>query len=136
MKTDIIVDTSAWIEYFNKPDSGVGNAVDLILREGKAVIGGIILTELLQGAKILKEFDAIMESMLSLPLLETRLNTWVKAGRISFELRRKGITIPTTDLIIAALALENNCMVLTLDSNFYKIPKIKLFGDFGNGLTF
>lgn len=127
MKADIIVDTSAWVDYFNKPDSAIGNSVEQMLIEGKAVIGGVILTELLQGAKIKKEFDAILEGMLSLPILGPTLNTWVEAGRISFKLRRQGVTIPTTDLIIAALALENNCMVLTLDSHFQQIPGIKLF---------
>jgi len=62
-----------------------------------------------------------------LPILNPTPNTWVEAGRISFMLRRKGIIIPTTDLIIAALALENNCMVLTLDSHFRQIPGIELF---------
>ena len=92
--------------------------MEQILKDGRVVIGGIILTELLQGAKIRKEFDAVLEGMVSLPILNPTLNTWVEAGRISFMLRRKGITIPTTDLIIAVLALENNCMVLTLDSHF------------------
>ena len=127
MKANILVDTSAWIDYFNKPDSATGNAVEQILRNGRAVIGGIVLTELLQGAKIRKEFDAVLEGMVSLPILNPTLNTWVEAGRISFMLRRKGITIPTTDLIIAVLALENNCMVLTLDSHFQQIPGIELF---------
>ena len=127
MKANILVDTSAWIDYFNKPDSATGNAVEQILKDGRAVIGGIVLTELLQGAKIRKEFDAVLEGMVSLPILNPTLNTWVEAGRISFMLRRKGITIPTTDLIIAVLALENNCMVLTLDSHFQQIPGIELF---------
>lgn len=126
MKAEILVDTSAWVDYFNKPDSATGNAVEQILRMGKAVISGIILTELLQGARIKKEFDAILEAMLCIPILELTLNTWIEAGRISFMLCRKGITIPTTDLIIAALALENNCMVLTLDSHFQQIPGVQL----------
>ena len=127
MKAEILVDTSAWVDFFNKPDSPTGNSVEQILRKGKAVIAGIILTELLQGAKIKKEFDAILKGMASLPILTPTLNTWVEGGRISFTLRRKGVTIPTTDLVIAALALENNCMVLTLDSHFQQIPGVRLF---------
>jgi tRNA(fMet)-specific endonuclease VapC len=126
MNSDILVDTSAWIDYFNKPDSETGKIVEQILRNGRAVLAGIVLTEILQGAKIKTEFDAILESMLALPLLEASLTTWIEAGRISFALRKKGITIPTTDLIIACLVLENNCSILTLDLHFQEIPGVKI----------
>jgi len=82
------------------------------LREGRVVGTGIVLTELPQGAKI---------------ELETTQNTWIKAGRTSYILRRKGITIPTTDLIIASLALEYDCLIFTLDPHFEKIPDIELY---------
>ena len=32
MKPDILVDTSAWIDYFNKPNSKIGKAVENIGR--------------------------------------------------------------------------------------------------------
>ena len=127
MKSDILVDTSAWIDYFNKPDSKTGKTVEHILRNGSAVLAGIVLTEILQGAKVKREFDAILESMLALPLLEASLTTWIEAGSISFALREKGIAIPTTDLIIASLALENNCSILTLDLHFQKIPGVTIY---------
>ena len=47
MKPDIIVDTSAWIDYFNKPNSKIGKAVEKIIKQEKALIAGVILTELL-----------------------------------------------------------------------------------------
>ncbi len=87
----------------------------------------VILTELLQGAKIEKEFNAILENFIVLPFLNTTIDTWVRAGKISFSLRRKGITIPTTDLIIAGLAIEHDCSVFTVDPHFEKIPDLKLF---------
>ncbi len=127
MNPNVLVDTSVWIDYFNVPDSKSGKIVEQLLRSGRAVCSGIILTELLQGAKIEKEFDALLESMVALPFLETTLNTWIEAGRISFKLRRKGITIPVTDLIIASLSLENNCLIVTSDPHFDKIPQIKLY---------
>jgi predicted nucleic acid-binding protein len=127
MKANVLVDTSIWIEYFNKPDSNAGKSLENLLKEGRVFLTGIILTELLQGAKIEKEFESILESMLALPFLETTLNTWIQAGRISFALRKKGITIPTTDLIIASLSLENNCKIFTLDLHFNKIPRINIY---------
>jgi len=127
MKANVLVDTSIWIEYFNKPDSNLGKSLENLLKKGRVFITGIILTELLQGAKIKKEFESILESMLALPFLETTLNTWIQSGRISFVLRRKGITIPITDLVIASLSLESRCRIFTLDLHFNKIPDINIF---------
>ena len=127
MRSNVLVDTSVWIQYFNRLDSKPGKSVEGLLREGKIVGTGIVLTELLQGAKIEKEFNAILESMAALPFLETTQNTWIKAGRISYTLRRSGITIPITDLIIASLALEHDCLIFTLDPQFKKIPDIELY---------
>ena len=127
MKGNVLVDTSIWIEYFNKPDSNTGKSLENLLKKGRVFITGIILTELLQGAKIKKEFESILESMLALPFLETTLSTWIQSGRISFVLRKKGITIPITDLVIASLSIENNCKIFTLDLHFNKIPNINIF---------
>jgi predicted nucleic acid-binding protein len=127
MRDNILVDTSIWIEYFNRPESKAGARLEKLIKEGDVCSAGVILTELLQGAKIEKEFNAILESFIVLPFLNTTIDTWIRAGKISFSLRRKGITIPTTDLIIASLAMEHGCSVFTIDPHFEKIPDLKLF---------
>ena len=126
MKPDILVDTSAWIDYFNKPNSKMGKTVEKIIKQEKALIAGVVLTELLQGARVQEEYDALLDSMLAIPVLETDLNIWIEAGRLAFTLRGQGITIPTTDLIIASLALREKCAILTLDHHFKRIPGIHL----------
>lgn len=132
MKPNILVDTSSWIEFFNIPDSKSGGIIKKLLLDNTVVTAGIVLTELLQGAKMKEEFDSILENMTALPMLKTTTHTWIEAGRISFVLRRKGITIPTTDLIIASLAVENECHILTLDPHFNKIPGIMLYKTTGS----
>jgi len=127
MKANVLVDTSIWIEYFNKPDSNAGKSLENLLKKERVFITGIILTELLQGAKIQREFESILESMVALPFLDATLSTWIQSGRISFVLRKKDITIPITDLVIASLSLENNCKIFTLDLHFNKIPNINIF---------
>ena len=96
MKPDILVDTSAWIDYFNKPNSKIGKIVEKIIKQEKAFIAGVILTELLQGARTQEEYDALLDSMLALPDLETDLNSWIETGRLALTLRRQGITILST----------------------------------------
>ena len=47
--------------------------------------------------------------------------TWIKAGRLSRELRKKGKNVNLTDCYIAVIAQENNCAIFTLDRNFKDI---------------
>jgi tRNA(fMet)-specific endonuclease VapC len=128
MKNRVLIDTSIWIEFFNKSSTQAGDLLGQLLLEGRATTTGIILTELLQGARIEKEFEAILANIAAVPLLEPTLETWIQAGRISFGLRRRGITIPTTDLVIGSLALQNDCPIFSLDLHFESIPNLKLFG--------
>ncbi len=127
MRPDVLVDTSIWIEFFNRDKSVIADSLEKLIMEDKVVVAGIVLTELLQGTKNEKEFHAVLDTMTALPFLESRMNTWIEAGRISFSLRRKGITIPTTDIIIASLAIENNCKIYTMDPHFDKIPHINRY---------
>jgi len=46
---------------------------------------------------------------------------WEQAYELGFSLRRKGLTIPTVDLIIAALAIENKSLLLHYDEHYEMI---------------
>ena len=126
MSARVIVDTSIWIEYFNNPDSREKGEVDSLLEEDCVFLTGIILAELLQGTRSQQEFDILRSSLSALPFCETSFNIWVEAGHIASSLRRKGVTLPLSDCTIAALALENDCAIYTLDSHFARMEKIRL----------
>ena len=59
MKPDVLVDTSIWIEYFNRPDSKQGGSLHTLLKNGRVIVAGLVLTELLRGARLEKEFKLI-----------------------------------------------------------------------------
>jgi predicted nucleic acid-binding protein len=40
-------------------------------------------------------------------------------------LRRRGVTLPFTDLIIGSLAIEHQCEVYTHDPHFQKVPDLR-----------
>jgi hypothetical protein len=65
--------------------------------------------------------------MIVFPFLEAGYQTWLSAGKTAYALKRKGVIIPITDILIACLAKENNCFVLSLDNHFNKIPEINLY---------
>ena len=119
---------SIWIEYFNHRDSENGEALEGLVREDWVAITGAVVTELLQGARQQSEFDAILDSIVALErFLDTTLNTWIEAGRLSYCLRKKGVTVPTIDVIIAGLAIERQCLIFSLDSHFDRIPGVKRY---------
>ena len=123
----VIVDTSCWIEYFNRPESKEGKVVKTLLEEDRVVIAGVIIAELLQGAREEKEFQTLKESLITLPFLQERPQSWEEVGRLSFEMRKKGLTVPLTDCLIAVLAKEEDYSIFTLDSHFISLPNIKLY---------
>ena len=127
MKHKVLADTSIWIEYFNQPDSVAGNTLEQLILDDSVVYAGIILTELLQGARKKTEFNQILDNIVALPYLETTHQTWVSAGKLSFEMRRKGITIPVSDLVLACLAGENDCLIFSLDRHFDSLPALKRY---------
>ena len=66
-----------------------------------------------------------MEALKSLEYIEMSEDLWIKAGELSSALRRKGKTIPFSDILIAAIALENNLSILTVDKHFEEIKGAK-----------
>jgi predicted nucleic acid-binding protein len=120
----IIADTSVWIEFFRNTDSHISNHLKQLLRSGKVAITGIILAEILQGIKNSGEADAVKKSLESLPFIEMQKEVWQLAGETSTLLRKKGITIPLSDIIIGVIASEKKHEIFTLDTHFEKIPGV------------
>ena len=122
----VLADTSIWVEYFNRPKSEYAKRLAEFLEIEVVYITGIILAELLQGAKTHAEFNLLKKNLKVLPLLKETDKTWEKVGKLSFDLQRKGIVIPLSDCLIAVLAQENNCQVFTLDNHFTYVPQLEI----------
>jgi len=54
----------------------------------------------------------------ALDIVETDFFLWDDAARLAFKLRRNGITVPYTAILIAACALKIDATVLHADSHF------------------
>jgi len=123
----VIADTSVWIPFFNRPDSPEKVALDLLIDADEVVLVGVTLAELLQGCRISSERDSLCDALLALPYYEVTQSTWSQTGDLSAQLLRRGVTLPLSDLIIAALAIKHNCHVYSLDTHFKKIPGVRLY---------
>ncbi len=126
MSTGTIVDTSVWIDFFNHPQSPLTFHVQTLLRNRRVVLVGMVLAELLQGIKTPKEARLVQQSLGKLPYLEMTRDDWQQAGELSASLRRKGITLPLSDLVIGAIAIREGVDIFTADPHFKKIPGLKI----------
>jgi len=122
----VVADTTVWIEFFNDPESEEKQVIDLLIDEDDLALVGPVLAELLQGCRTAGEANAILDHVSALPFLEMNVSAWRRAGELSSSLRRKGTTLPLMDVIIAALALEHDAEVFTIDPHFRRIPGLKL----------
>lgn len=123
----VIADTSVWIPFFNRPDSPQKVTVDILIDADEIALVGVVLAELLQGCRTESERNLLSDGLTALPYYEVTRSTWSGAGDLSAQLQRRGMTLPLSDLVIAALALERGCHVYSLDSHFKKIPGLRLY---------
>jgi predicted nucleic acid-binding protein len=100
--------------------------LEAALLQGEVVTCGVVLFELLQGIKNPPEETQVMKAFQAVPQLEMTAALWVKAGQLSSQLRKNGHTLPMSDIIIAALALEHSCSLLTVDRHFDDIPGLDI----------
>lgn len=120
----VLVDTSCWIEYFNRPGTQSAAAVEDAIREDRAALTGIVLAELSQGARNEGELSRLRAALGAVKWVATSRETYERAGDIGFELRRRGVTVPITDCVIAAAAESIGGLILTLDSHFTEISEV------------
>lgn len=118
----VLVDTSVWIEFFRKHEPYHGIVTRLIDDE-QIFCCGIILAELMQGAKSDKELAVLDDFPRVFPFIAESPELWVTAGRLAFQLRRKGVTIGLSDCYIAVAAASISAQVATLDSHFQTLGK-------------
>ncbi len=115
----LLLDTSVLVEALRPSGrvdvrSAVYDAVD----DGVAIIIGLIRVELLRGARdraMFQQLATLLDGVVTVP---TGPQTWARAADLGFTLQRLGVAVPTTDIVIAASALENEATVMHLDRHF------------------
>ncbi len=60
---------------------------------------------------------SFIELLKGLIFIDTTADILIRAGNISAVLRKKGITLPMSDLLIGAAAIEHGLYVLTYDEH-------------------
>lgn len=122
----VLPDTCAWIDFFKGSRTQLAEALVRSLAQQEVVTCGMVLCELLQGVKKPDEELLVQDALQALPHLEMTRELWLCAGRLSASLRKSGHTLPLSDIIIATIALNHGCAVLTVDRHFAAVPGLVL----------
>ena len=119
------VDSSVWIDYFNGRATPETEYLDRLLGTQPVAIGDLILTEVLQGFRLNKDYKAAKELLTSLSIFDLLgTDNAIKCAENFRALRKKGITVrKTADVIIATFCIEQDLPLLHCDKDFVPFQK-------------
>ena len=118
----ILVDASVWIDFLTAPHSKhQAHLSDLIHVVGGIGIPGPVIQEILQGIRDEHVFHRIEEHLKRFPVVHAGTATYIITARLYRTLMVKGSTIPPGDVAIAAIAIETEHELYTLDHHFHRI---------------
>ena len=100
--------------------------MDSLLGSREIATVGVVIAEVLQGARNPEEFDSLRTYLNGIRFLDANKDTWVMAGQLANGLRRQGRTIPLSDVTIAVVAIQHDEPVLTTDRHFEFVPGLRL----------
>ena len=121
----VLVDTSAWIEYFKGGVPRVVDKVDQCLERDLVGIGDLVYCEIMQGIRSARERNRISTLMLSLPQFDMVGFDIAEKSAANFRmLRSKGVTVrKTLEVLIGTFCAENKHRIVHCDSDFDRMSK-------------
>ena len=122
----IMLDTSVWIDALRGKTPHIGAVTQALLADDRIVICGPVIFEIKRGLRPAdqKKILPLMDALIRLSVDEA---VWDNAGELDASLRKKGITIPPMDVIIAQICLHHKVSLFTLDKHFHSISELKFF---------
>ena len=121
----VIVDTSAWIEYFQGGLPRVANKVDLCLDQDLVGIGDLVYCEVMQGIRSPRERREVSGLLLSLPQFNMVGFSMAEKAATNYRLlRARGVTVrKTIDVLIGTFCAEHGLQLVHHDSDFDLMAK-------------
>ena len=116
----ILVDSSVWIDYFRGVATPQTDRLDALLGTEPLATGDIVLTEVLQGFDLERDFDSALRLLTLLSVIEiVGHDVAVQAARNFRVLRSQGVTVrKTIDTLIATRCIIGGHVLLYSDRDF------------------
>lgn len=122
----ILIDSSSWIHLLRPHGDKVVRArVEAILQAGDAAWCPMVRLELWNGAGSAQEKKVLREFARLLPELTMDAPVWNLACDLARAARTAGVSVPATDLTIAACARHHGAGLEHSDSDFDLLKAIK-----------
>jgi hypothetical protein len=121
--SDVLVDTSVWIDFF-RGDTQAIVQLDPLLRDDRAAVSGPIVAEVTSGARTLGAFQQLRARLGALTTLEPPPDLWDQVAAARFSLARRGTQAHLVDLLIALTASAAGHTLLTRDRDFTGIAQV------------
>jgi hypothetical protein len=125
----IVVDSSAWVEYFRDGDPSVVHKVDRCLDDNLVGIGDLIYCEVMQGIHSEQSRNSVSDLFLSLPHYEMVGFAMAERSAHNYRLlRSRGVTVrKRIDVIIGTFCAEHGLQIVHHDRDFDRMaPHIGL----------
>ena len=127
----VLIDSSPWIDLLSGNPAAEARLLENWLREGKPLATtGVVLQEVLQGARTDREMNLLRNRLGRLPFLRADKETHVEAARLHRKARARGWIVPAADALIAATAVVHGVALLTTDAKHFRalarVSKLRL----------
>ncbi len=125
MQALVLIDTSCWIEALRISGSNeIRLKVKELLVEGRAAWCDMVLLELWNGAQGDLERKMLKDLTKEITMLPVSDEVWSLARKLARKCRERGITVPSTDILIVSCGLENKTEIVHQDKHFDAILKM------------
>lgn len=116
----ILVDSSVWIDFLrSKSSAHEAHLRDLLAVPDVVRVPGLVVQEVLQGIREEAMFEVVRARLCNFPIVHADTETYVMAARMYQTLARRGIAIPPGDITIAALSIQYQWPLYTLDHRHF-----------------
>ena len=126
----VLIDSSPWIDLLSGHPTVEAQRLDAWLRKRPVATTGLVLQEVLQGARTERDLNLLRARLGRLPVLRADKETHVDAARLYRKARERGWAIPAADALIAATALAHGVALLTADRRHFRalarVSKLRL----------
>lgn len=119
----IVLDTSVWIDCFRGRRSQVIQQTNEILDQGRVLLVAPVRAEILAGAAR-KTKEVLDRVLMALPVLYPVTETWMKVEKWIREGIDKGARFAVMDLLIAAIAADNDASLWSFDRDFNRMERL------------
>ena len=127
----VLVDTSIWSLALRRKQTDLSSAertlreaLEELVREGRAQIVGPVRQELLSGIREEEAFRRLRDYLRAFDDPQLQVEDYEEAARMNNACRARGIVGSPVDFLICAVALLRNWQVFTTDRDFVRYSKV------------